>query len=257
MDSGLVIDTHCHVGRWGTFGVDDHVDRFIATMDATGIDVACINCILHGEAARANDVVAAYVSRRPDRFVGVACVTPFYPSEALRELDRAFGKLGLRFLFVPEPDFFQHPVDSPSYAPILQWADERGLLVMCNLPTPVDGPATQAERYIDVARRYPRVRWVIAHAGNGAPGQEDAIRAARACPNVYLETSTSLGDHETIELLVEGAGEDRVLFGSDMLLLEAGAQIGRVATADISEVAKRKVLGLNAAQLLGPNPSLP
>mgnify|MGYP002031553846 CR=1 FL=1 len=51
--------------------------------------------------------------------------------------------------------------------------------------------------------------------------------------------------------LIEGAGEDRVLFGSDMPLMDARGMVGRIVTADISEEAKRKVLGLNAIKLLG------
>ena len=50
---------------------------------------------------------------------------------------------------------------------------------------------------------------------------------------------------------MEGAGEDRVLYGSDMLLMDARLQVGRIVTADISAEAKRKVLGLNAIELLG------
>ena len=48
------------------------------------------------------------------------------------------------------------------------------------------------------------VRWVIAHAGNGPLGQDEAVAAAQACANIYLETSTSFGDSRTIEYLVQG-----------------------------------------------------
>ena len=77
------------------------------------------------------------------------------------------------------------------------------------------------------------------------------MQAAQACPNIFLETATSFGDHGTIEYLVEGAGADRVLFGSDMPLMDARFQVARIVTASISDDAKRKVLGLNAIKLLG------
>ena len=62
------------------------------------------------------------------------------------------------------------------------------------------------------------------------------------------------GDHGTIKFLVEGAGEDRVLFGSDMPEQDARYQVGRVVTADIPDEAKRRVLGLNAIEVLGLGP---
>ena len=54
----------------------------------------------------------------------------------------------------------------------------------------------------------------------------------------------------SIEELVQGAGEDRILFGSDAPLMDPRIQMGRVVTAEISEQAKEKILGMNAAKLL-------
>ena len=59
--------------------MDGDVDRYVGIMDDAGIDVACINCIFYGDARYANDLVAELCSRRPDRFVPVAFVTPHYP----------------------------------------------------------------------------------------------------------------------------------------------------------------------------------
>ena len=54
-----------------------------------------------------------------------------------------------------------------------------------------------------------------------------------------------------MEFLVEGAGEDRVLYGSDMPLIEPRHQIAKITTADLSDETKRKILGLNAIRILG------
>ena len=78
-----------------------------------------------------------------------------------------------------------------------------------------------------------------------------AISAARQTPNIYIETCSSWRQFGSIEELVEGAGEDRILFGSDQPLMDPRVQIGRYLTSDLSETAKRKALGENAARLLG------
>ena len=92
--------------------------------------------------------------------------------------------------------------------------------------------------------------WVLAYSGKAEPCRVEAVTAARCCLNIFLETRTSFGNPETIEFLVKRAGSDRVLFGSDMLLLDARIRIGRILTADISEEAKRIGLGLNTLKLL-------
>ena len=45
-----------------------------------------------------------------------------------------------------------------------------------------------------------------------------------------------------------------MLFGSDMPEQDARYQVGRVVTADIPDEAKRRVLGLNAIEVLGLGP---
>ena len=241
-----VIDFHNHVGRYGHLAMDDDPERFVRIMDAAGVDRACVFCIWYGDARRANDMTARLVATHPGRFIGAAYVTPNYPEEMLPELERAFYMPGMKYVKLYPAYHAGRVIDDPVFFPVFEWADARGLAVMSHHN---DWP--QPLRYVGLAKRYPNVRWVIAHAGNGPMAQEDAVRAAKSADNVYLEASTSWGDHGTIKFLVEGAGEDRVLFGSDMPEQDARYQVGRVATADISDEAKRKVLGLNAIEVLG------
>ena len=65
------------------------------------------------------------------------------------------------------------------------------------------------------------------------------------------ETAAGEVTHRGFERLVEGAGADKVLYGSDMPLFDARIDIARVVTADIPDDAKRRILGLNAIELLG------
>ena len=240
-----IVDFHNHLGRYGAIRIDDEQSRFLQVMDAAGVDVACVFCIWYGDAGLGNDITARFVARRPDRFVGAAYINPHYPEEALEECRRAIDELKLKFIKL-YPAYMARPIDDPVFEPVLGWADERSVVVMSHHDS-----WPEPKRYITVARRFPQVRWVIAHAGNGVLAQNEAVEAALASPNIYLEASTSYGDSDTIKTLVEGAGEDRVLYGSDMPEQDARYHVGRVLTADIRDEAKRKVLGLNAVELLG------
>ena len=246
-----VIDFHTHAGRWGSNHMDDSPERFIRIMDAAGVDRSCINCIFHANARRGNDRVTQVVDKYPDRFIGVGFVTPRYPAEAISELERCFDVLGVKFLKI-YPDYFTEPVDDDAYRPIFEWGNDRGIVIMSHTSHTANWDIqAMPKRFIGLARRFPKIRWVLAHSGNSMRGQIEAVEAATECPNIYLETCTSFGEHGTIEFLVEGAGEDRVLFGSDMPLMDARLQVGRIVTADLSDEVKCKVLGLNTIKLLG------
>ncbi len=255
-----VIDMHSHVGNESKFGMIGDPELYLSVLDAAGVDRAPVSCLFYGDVSRCNDETATFVARNPDRFMGVAFVTPYYPEEAIDELERAFDVLGMVFLKL-YPSYVFKPIDDEVYAPILDWCNKRSVIVKCHTQYDTSSlrsagsntytEPTDPSRFIGLAQLYPNIRWVLAHAGNSREGQLRAVEAAKSSRNIYLETCTSLADHGTIERLVEGAGADRVLYGSDMPLMDARMQIGRIATANISNEAKRRVLGLNAMELLG------
>ena len=247
MDSP-VIDFHSHAGSWGRYGVDADCDLYLKVMDAAGVDRTCINCIWFGDARRGNDLVMEYVKRAPDRFIGVAFATPHYPEEAVRELERAVHGLGMAYVKI-YPDYFGLPNDDPAYFPIYEWVDEQEMAVMCHATYPFDPPGTTIEgRFTALSERFPNVRWVMAHTAGAVDA--DAAETARTLPNVYMETCSSRTTLGATEFNVERAGEDKVLYGSDMALMDARQQIAKVVTADIPRRAKEKILGLNAMRLL-------
>ena len=246
MDSP-VIDFHNHLGRWTRHGMVDHLDRLLRIMDAAGVDKACVNCIFHGDARRGNDIVARAVDRHPERFIPVAFVTPHYPEEAILELERCFDQIGAKFLKI-YPSYAQRPIDDGAWAPIFDWCDSRGAAVMSHASF---SHGNQPKGYRKLSDRYPNVKWVAAHAAGGTDRHWGAVEATRTCPNVYVETATDDSYFGRFERVVEVAGPDRIVYGSDMPLFDARQEIGKVVTADISDEDKRKILGLNAIKLLG------
>ena len=245
-----VVDMHVHLQNWGKYGMNDDLDRLLRLFDAAGIDRGCVNCIFHGDAVHGNDAVARAVAQHPDRLTPVAFVTPHYPEEAIDELERAFDEIGCRYLKI-YPTYYQKPLTDPGWVPLFEWCDDRGVLIMTHAklfwePSTVD----IAARFARFKERYPNIRWLLNHIGGGGSNRAEAVAAVHASPNVYLETA-SAGVHDGVEYIVREAGEDRVLFGSDTPLFDSIHQVATIATANMPEESKRKVLGLNAMRLLG------
>ena len=102
---------------------------------------------------------------------------------------------------------------------------------------------------------YPAIQLILAHLGNSDDGsisrQVEAIERA-SNGNLWVDTSSSRSMFSgLIEWAVDRIGHDRILFGSDTPLYWAGAQKGRIETAEIDETAKQAILWDNAASLLG------
>ena len=246
IDGMRVIDFHGHVGQNEQTGWKDDPVLMMRVMDSVGIDVACLFHIFYPDGTRSNDLTARFVANNPERFVGFAYVSPIMPERVIPELKRAIDELNFVAIklyppYTPWNDFSQFQWD-----PVYQFANERELAVVIH--TDDDYPP---RHMADIAPRYPRAKFIVAHSGNTPPARAQAIAAARANPNVYLETCSSFRTPGVIEQLVNEGGADRVLFGSDIPLLDPRCQIGKIITARISEEDKRKILGGNARRLLG------
>ena len=244
-----IIDFHAHGGLWGRYGVIDNPKLFLKLMNSTGIDKACINSIYFGDAHKANNLVYdRFVTKFPNRFIGVAFVTPHYPEETIKELERAFYKLNFKFLKL-YPAYFGKPSDHDQYTHIYEWANEKKIPIMSHAKDPADPKNINIlDRYTKFTKNYPDIKWVIAH---GAEMPDiDPITVAKELPNVWIETCGSPTPLHGISFAVNHGLADKILFGSDMPLMDHRHQIARILTIDISEEDKKKILGLNAIKLL-------
>ena len=244
IEGSEVIDFHGHPGRWGVS--ETLPSTVIPAMDASGIDRSCLFDIWHPEGRRSNDITAGLVAENPDRFIGFAYVSPLLPETMVPELERAIDELGLNAIKL-YPPFVGIPLSDPMWSPIYEFANARELVVIWH--TGIE--AGSAPQYIaDVASQYSRAIFVAGHSGNCPPLRRQAIDAARDHANVYLETCSTFRTPGVIEQLVNEAGADRVLFGSDIPLMDPRAQLGKIIAADIGDEAKRLVLGGNARRIL-------
>jgi len=246
IDGQEIIDFHGHVGRWDIFEMNDDPHEIIETMDAVGIDRSCLFNIFHPDGTTGNDQTADFVAHYPNRFIGFAYVSPLMPERISSELERAIDEL--KFLAIKiYPPYSSWTMDDPIWDPVYEFANDRSLAVISHTGPEETCQPVQVE---NIADRFPNANFVIGHSGNMEPYRTQAIQATQRFPNVYLETCSTYRQPGVIERLVSEAGADRVLFGSDVPLMDPRPQIGKIITADINNEEKRLVLGENAKRLL-------
>ena len=245
----LVIDAHCHMGRWFNFNVPmGDAAGMVARMDRLGIR-ACIaahHASIGPDFKYGNDEVLQAMADFPGRIYGYATVNPNYPEELIAELDRCVsaGMVGIKI----HPDVHQCVVDDVKYRPVWEYAEEHRLPLLSHTGTNGKNPVKSFE---GIAETYPNVTVILGHSGFGSEGADQSIEAASKFPNIYLEITGSVIVYGTLERMVRTIGADRVLFGTDLPFIDPRPQLGRVAFAKISDDEKRQVLGLNSARIFG------
>ena len=77
-----------------------------------------------------------------------------------------------------------------------------------------------------------------------------AVQAAERNPSLMLETASSAVNNGSLEYTIERIGPERIIFGTDMPLLEVSVQMARVSGAAIGQEEKDLIFGGNMARML-------
>ena len=69
--------------------------------------------------------------------------------------------------------------------------------------------------------------------------------------NTFLELTAVVGKRGVVEMLVAGAGSERILYGTDLPWFDEHFYLGNILCADISEDDRHNILHRNAERILG------
>ena len=261
----MIADAHCHffssgflttIGReagvadngatvlpgklgWDAPGTNAELaTRWIAELDRHGVSRAMLIASVPGDEASVAEAVKAH----PTRLVGAFMVHAGAPDAPAR-VERAFAESGLSTacLF---PAMHHVSLDDARTDAIFALAarHRRAVFVHCGvlsigarkklgLPSRFDLRLGDPLAVAAAAVRYPEVPVILPHFGAGF--FREALMAASAAPNIYLDTSSSnswvklvpgLSLRDVMARALDVAGPSRLLFGTDSSFFPRGWQ---------------------------------
>jgi hypothetical protein len=241
-DGFRIYDSHAHLGASLHSGRVHTLEGILRDMDRAGVDRALLMPFPLVEDFRAtHDEIARAVRAHPDRLAGAASLNPFIPEAEFRqEVRRCAVEFGFRALKLQPQYQPLNPVSSRSDFFFATALDHR-LPVICH--TGAGAPLALPSLFIMPARKFPELRFVLAHAGGGLYSAE-AIVAATVCPNIYVELSW-LAPHQ-VRAVLEYVPASRLMIGSDVPE-NLDAELGKILALDGPAEAKQAILWDTAA----------
>jgi predicted TIM-barrel fold metal-dependent hydrolase len=187
-----------------------------------------------------NRQVAEAVEKHPELYAYVV-VNANYLEESCREMDHYLG-VG-KFVGVKIHTSYQgRASDSAENLRLLEAVAKRGRPVLLH-------GSTQQES-LRAVERFPELPIILAHAGN--PWRESWQRVAEggaSLPNLFIEFAASTQFYSRIRGVVDIAGAEKVLFGSDTDLISPSFVHGAYEEAGLNEEESEKVFWANAVRL--------
>jgi predicted TIM-barrel fold metal-dependent hydrolase len=234
------------------------LDEFVAMLDRAGVEKAVV-----GSAQQpSNDYTASVIAAHPERFIGLARISPWDGMRGVRELERLVRDCGLRGLAMAA--FRERiPANDRRYYPLYAKCVELDIPVRLYtaMSYATDRPYDLGHpRYLDdVAVDFPELR-IIAGLG-GWPWVNEMVALARRHPNLYVDTSAHRPRHigtpgSGWEMLLQFGNtliQDKVMIGISWLTIGQSYEtlIDEILSLPLKDAVKEKWLYGNAARVFG------
>jgi predicted TIM-barrel fold metal-dependent hydrolase len=231
------------------------MDRLLKFADRMGIERLCVYMGMKwsydpsvDDMRRQNDEVLEVLEKWPKRLFGFVYLNPNHVELSLKEFERCVQHgpmVGVKL-------WVARHCDTAELDPIVERAAQHKAIVFQHTYIKVSGnlpgESTPMELAL-LAQRHPNAQIICGHSG---ADWEIGVRAVRGCGNVSVDLAGSDPTAGFTEMAVRELGAERVIYGSDAGGRSFASQLGKVYGAEISERAKRLILGENLRRLLGP-----
>jgi len=271
----------------------------IRHMDETGIAVQLLSLTAPGiqvfEAVAAdrlaresNDLLIDAIARHPERLAGLAAIAPQDPEGAVRELKRIGHAPGIKGVIVNSHTKGAY-LDQPQFAPVLEACEALGLPIYLH---PREPSPQMIEPFLDYGlyfagwgfavecglhamrlimsgafERYPRLKIVLGHMGEGIPYwlqridnryllqvKLGAVRKLEKLPSDYFQenfviTTSGVCFQPALRLAIDVLGIEKVLFAADYPYESVEEAVAFLDGADIKETEREAIYWRNAARI--------
>lgn len=303
----MIIDAHVHLfpqdwqplGRMPADMFD--IERQLERMDAASVDLSIVSDphIWYGDldlgdvqnARRYNDFVAELVHQHPDRFAGLASISPWRGPEHLVEATRSIDELGLVGFAIPTSDRGQYLDSIPDE--FFELMADRGIATFVHpsgqtvgqelmesyrlgevCGRPLDMTLTLSRFVLTgAAERHDGAQLLCAHAGGGITTIADRLDFGHELRNyaplgpwgdvelpippseyvkrLHLDTVTF--GARPLRLALDTVGARRICFGTDCppVPFEVSRHLGVLDELELEPAEREAILGGNAIELFG------
>ncbi len=260
-----IIDAHTHIfpakiaekatGAISEFYMDwkmahlADADELLEAGRAAGVEKYLVfsTATVEKQVASINDFIAAEAQKHPE-FLPVGTMhADFADYEA--EIER-IAKMGMKGIKL-HPDFQKFNFDDERMLPVYELLAKKGMFVITHSGDYRYG-YSHPERVARIAEKFKNLKVIAAHCGGWSQWKE--ARESLALPNVYVDTSSTMGftkEDNIIPETIKAFGENKIFFGTDFPMWDHKSELERLASFGLKDSVMEKILYKNFAEFYG------
>lgn len=241
-----IIDAHMHLGECRVFGINISEDELLRGLDQNGVDKVIVQPFPGCEDFRAtHDRIANLAAKHPGRVYGLCSLSPHRKREEYyAEVERCVNQLDFVGVKLHTIGHAVLPLTEDGML-VFEVGTELKIPVMVH--TGMGLPFAQPSLCLPAARKFPKTKIVLAHAGFTFLSAEAQVIASE-CTNIYLETSWCTSND--IGWMIRTLGSERVMLGSD-LPANISSELAKYRGLGLEDRSLQQVLATTALTVFG------
>lgn len=260
----MIIDTHAHIFPDAIaekasrsiskfYGIpmaaDGRLNTLLRIARSAGVDkiLICSAATTANQTAHINDYTAQVVGEHPGLLYGMGAMH----QDTLDKGEEVFRIKGLGLKGVKiHPDIQGVAMNDRRFDDLYAALSQLDMPLLCHTGDSRYHNSNPPE-FLDVLNRFPRLKVIGAHLGCWSNWTE-GVELLRGRDQVWVDCSSSLYalSPEQARRIIRAYGAQRVLFGSDYPMWNAGEELKRLDALGLTDGEIEKIHGLNAQALL-------
>jgi hypothetical protein len=245
MHLGLVPDIHCYNYR------DERVIELEKEFNA--VLLVCSHYIgMFGSIKKQAELILEISKKHSDYIYWNIVYDPNKSEDSLKIIDDLKTKIFFAGVKI-HPVVHGININDEKYYPLWEYAANNDIVISSHTCSPFTNDPRQLYGnpilFSDVLYEYPDLQIILSHSGGKKEFYEDVFEFAANHENIYLDLSGDCIYPKAYRIGIDLIGENRILFGTDMPIIDMRYHYMSVMLADISDKQRKKIFFDNAMDL--------
>jgi len=250
-----IIDSHMHLGIGPNVLYYNYSDeRVFELQNKYNVEISiCSHCLsIYNVMSFLIDEIKKISEKFNNYFYWNLVYDPKNASDSLKIIDKYKSKIRFAGIKI-HPVVHETKIDSKLYEPLWEYAAGNNIVISSHTWSPYTDNPKQFNGnpllFESVLKRYPGLKVILGHSGGKVSFYPEVINFVSEHENVYMDFSGDCIYPPVFKMVLEKAGKGRMLFGTDMPMMDIRYHIASVLAADIDDSDREDIFYNTAAKL--------
>lgn len=253
-----LIDSHMHLGiAPNTLYYKYNDERVIELQKKFNVKISiCSHCISFYDLGSQIEEIRKVQTKFGSYIFWNLVYNPKNPEKSIDIIDKNKSKINFAGVKI-HPVVHETRIDSKLYQPLWEYASVNNIVISSHTWSPYTDNPKQFNGnpllFETVLKEFPKLKIILGHSGGKVSFYDEVIEFVKNHENVYMDFSGDCIYPPVYKKVINKAGRGRILFGTDMPMMDIRYHITSVITADIYDSDREDIFYNTAAKLYNFN----